>query len=110
MTREALLMDSNKGAEELEEVTQELLEKEMKNTDLSLETGLLDEIVKKPTQTPIQKITSGAENVLMCFFTPIFIQSFIMTFLGEWGDRSQIATVALAGSNVRTKINGILIK
>jgi putative Ca2+/H+ antiporter (TMEM165/GDT1 family) len=28
----------------------------------------------------------------------IFTQAFIMTFLAEWGDRSQIATIALAAS------------
>lgn len=28
----------------------------------------------------------------------ILMQAFIMTFLGEWGDRSQIAVIALAGT------------
>ncbi|KAG6738575.1 hypothetical protein POTOM_058195 [Populus tomentosa] len=28
------------------------------------------------------------------FCTPIFLESFILTFLAEWGDRSQIATIA----------------
>ncbi|VAI74329.1 unnamed protein product [Triticum turgidum subsp. durum] len=28
--------------------------------------------------------------------TPIFLESFVLTFLAEWGDRSQIATIALA--------------
>lgn len=30
--------------------------------------------------------------------TYILGQAFIMTFLAEWGDRSQIATIALAAS------------
>ncbi len=30
--------------------------------------------------------------------TMILTQAFIMTFLAEWGDRSQIATIALAAS------------
>ncbi|KAF2283093.1 hypothetical protein GH714_043416 [Hevea brasiliensis] len=29
------------------------------------------------------------------FCTPIFLESFILTFLAEWGDRSQIATIAV---------------
>ncbi|KAJ3692031.1 hypothetical protein LUZ60_012381 [Juncus effusus] len=30
------------------------------------------------------------------YFSPIFIKAFSITFFGEWGDRSQIATVGLA--------------
>jgi putative Ca2+/H+ antiporter (TMEM165/GDT1 family) len=31
--------------------------------------------------------------------TPIFIEAFVLTFLAEWGDRSQIATITLAAHN-----------
>ncbi|KAB1200875.1 GDT1-like protein 3 [Morella rubra] len=31
------------------------------------------------------------------FCTPIFLESFVLTFLAEWGDRSQIATIAIPG-------------
>lgn len=103
MTREALLMSSSAGAEELEEVTKELLESEEKKNKSSiestLESGLLDETEsyhisrdKSKNTSYFSCVVSGAENVIGYFFTPIFVQSFIMTFLGEWGDRSQIAS------------------
>lgn len=31
---------------------------------------------------------------------PVFAQAFVLTFLGEWGDRSQITTIAMAGAHV----------
>lgn len=31
-------------------------------------------------------------------FSPIFLEAFTLTFLAEWGDRSQIATIGLAAN------------
>jgi len=45
------------------------------------------------------KITEGARNFCSLFFGPVFVQAFVLTFLGEWGDRSQIATIALGAAH-----------
>lgn len=37
-------------------------------------------------------------NQLEKIFPPVFIQAFVLTFLAEWGDRSQIATIVLAAA------------
>jgi putative Ca2+/H+ antiporter (TMEM165/GDT1 family) len=47
------------------------------------------------------KLKEGAHNFASLFLGPVFVQSFVLTFLGEWGDRSQIATIALAAAHVR---------
>jgi putative Ca2+/H+ antiporter (TMEM165/GDT1 family) len=38
----------------------------------------------------------GLNNLLGLLLSPAWVQTFVMTFLGEWGDRSQIATIAMA--------------
>jgi putative Ca2+/H+ antiporter (TMEM165/GDT1 family) len=43
-----------------------------------------------------QKILAGANNLCSLLLSPAWVQTFVMTFLGEWGDRSQIATIAMA--------------
>ncbi|KAG2325309.1 hypothetical protein Bca52824_008037 [Brassica carinata] len=55
--------------------------KEMEEVEEKLESG--------QGKTPFRRFFSR-------FCTPIFLESFILTFLAEWGDRSQIATIALA--------------
>eukprot|EP00823_Brevimastigomonas_motovehiculus_P008151 TRINITY_DN7423_c0_g1_i1.p1 TRINITY_DN7423_c0_g1~~TRINITY_DN7423_c0_g1_i1.p1 ORF type:complete len:383 (+),score=98.72 TRINITY_DN7423_c0_g1_i1:69-1217(+) len=44
------------------------------------------------------------------WLSPIFIQIFVMTFLAEWGDRSQIVTISLASAKdaVGVTIGGII--
>ncbi|KAG8626934.1 hypothetical protein KVT40_005879 [Elsinoe batatas] len=41
-------------------------------------------------------ILGGLNNLFSLVLSPAWVQTFIMTFLGEWGDRSQIATIAMA--------------
>ena len=41
-------------------------------------------------------IIVGLHNLLSLLLSPAWVQTFAMTFLGEWGDRSQIATIAMA--------------
>ncbi|EGD72346.1 transmembrane protein [Salpingoeca rosetta] len=72
LLKEGYSMAPDEAAEELEEVTQELKEKEDK----------LSASEQQPK--PWSKIVS-----------PVFVQAFVLTFLAEWGDRSQIATIIL---------------
>ncbi|KAF9483733.1 UPF0016-domain-containing protein [Pholiota conissans] len=54
-----------------------------------------------PHRSPKVKPTwaEGARNFCSLFLGPVFVQAFILTFLGEWGDRSQIATIALGAAH-----------
>jgi Ca2+/H+ antiporter, TMEM165/GDT1 family len=56
----------------------------------------------RPKRTRLAKLNEGARNFFALLLGPVFVQAFILTFLGEWGDRSQIATIALAAAHVRT--------
>lgn len=56
---------------------------------------------KKEMEEVEEKLEAGQgktsfRRLFARFCTPIFLESFILTFLAEWGDRSQIATIALA--------------
>lgn len=47
-----------------------------------------------------QSFKEGLVNLVQLFVNPILLQTFVMTFLAEWGDRSQISTIALAAAHV----------
>ncbi|CAL8119960.1 unnamed protein product [Orchesella dallaii] len=42
------------------------------------------------------KLPTGLRRILYALFSRIFVKAFTLTFLAEWGNRSQIATVVLA--------------
>ena len=89
MLHEGFHMSPTEGQEELEEVGEELRKKEEQEKKGGLETG-----------------GRGAEPSAISFLSKIFIQSFTMTTLAEWGDRSQLATVILAA---REDVYGVCV-
>lgn len=52
-----------------------------------------------PSGTSLKGIMDGLSNLFGLLLSPAWVQTFVMTFLGEWGDRSQIATIAMAAGN-----------
>ncbi|KAK4117570.1 UPF0016-domain-containing protein [Canariomyces notabilis] len=49
-----------------------------------------------PRPSTVASFLSGLNNLVSLLLSPAWVQTFVMTFLGEWGDRSQIATIAMA--------------
>ncbi|XP_048440942.1 GDT1-like protein 4 isoform X2 [Pyrus x bretschneideri] len=50
-------------------------------------------------------------SFLLQFFSPIFLKAFSITFFGEWGDKSQLATIGLAADEnpLGVVLGGILL-
>ncbi|GAA5891749.1 hypothetical protein JCM6882_006193 [Rhodosporidiobolus microsporus] len=55
--------------------------------------------ISKAKDNAMHQVSDGVKNLAQLLFSPIFIQAFILTFLAEWGDRSQITTIALAAAH-----------
>ncbi|KAL7919539.1 UPF0016 domain-containing protein [Trichoderma austrokoningii] len=123
LLREGLRMDPNEGVSaEMYEVEQELAEKEKELgrrgggsiSGDALEMGFGARSSRKnrfpmprsPSESPsryqsrksrsLRSLGNGISNLCSLILSPAWVQTFVMTFLGEWGDRSQIATIAMA--------------
>ncbi|RMZ81292.1 hypothetical protein DV737_g2554, partial [Chaetothyriales sp. CBS 132003] len=44
----------------------------------------------------VTAVLDGLANLFSFLLSPAWVQTFVMTFFGEWGDRSQVATIAMA--------------
>jgi len=95
MLRDGWKMSPSEAQEEFDEVQEELRKKdaETDSTASELETGQATKI-------------GGNSNLLYTMLSRIFIQAFTMTFLAEWGDRSQLATIILAA---RENVSAVVI-
>ena len=53
------------------------------------------------TQDPESGIIRGGyRRKVFGIFSPILLEAFTLTFLAEWGDRSQVTTIVLAAREV----------
>lgn len=91
MLREGLKMSPDEGQEELEEVQAELKKKDEEFQRTKLLNG---PDVETGTSTAIP------QKKWLHFISPIFVQALTLTFLAEWGDRSQLTTIVLAAREV----------
>ena len=92
-------MEGGQPSEELQEVEEEL---EAKKAEGNENDDVID--VESGEKKEVHQSGFAAEKI------KVFTQAFTLTFLAEWGDRSQIATIALASSkNVFGVILGGLV-
>jgi putative Ca2+/H+ antiporter (TMEM165/GDT1 family) len=92
LIREGLATSKDQGVEEeLAEVEEEIAAVEMNELSGDLENNMKSEI-KETFASRIKTLASYVSS-------PIWVQTFSMTFLGEWGDRSQITTIAMAAGS-----------
>uniref|UniRef100_A0A8C5BDW7 GDT1 family protein n=2 Tax=Gadus morhua TaxID=8049 RepID=A0A8C5BDW7_GADMO len=88
MLREGLKMSPDEGQEELEEVQAEIKKKDEELQRAKLANGVADVEAGSGNAQPQRKWQS--------FISPIFLQALTLTFVAEWGDRSQLTTIILA--------------
>ncbi|PNH06829.1 GDT1-like protein 5 [Tetrabaena socialis] len=95
---DAFLKKSDNEESELEQVEQEL-----SDLNKNKSTG-------KDMKDMDKRKGNFLSTMLGMVFSQIFLKSFTLTFLAEWGDRSQIATIGLAASEdvVGVTLGGIL--
>lgn len=88
MLREGLKMSPDEGQEELEEVQAEIKKKD-------------EELQRSKQQSGASDVEAGSTSTTQpsrwrSIISPIFLQALTLTFLAEWGDRSQLTTIILA--------------
>lgn len=98
MLRDGYRMSSTEAQEELEEVQSDLRKRD---DEYEKETG--STLVQDPETGIIRKTTKISALMLL---SRIFLQAFTLTFLAEWGDRSQLTTIILAA---REDVYGVIV-
>ncbi|KAI9178806.1 GCR1-dependent translation factor 1 [Blastocladiella emersonii ATCC 22665] len=110
MVREARAMPADASTdEELAEVQAEIKARD-KHEYERVERGTAGQPADGAPLGLIATMGRALARVAEYILSPIFVETFILTFLAEWGDRSQIATIAMAAAgNVGSVILGTVV-
>ncbi|KAI6239039.1 GDT1 family protein [Aphelenchoides fujianensis] len=96
MLHEGYHMSPNEGQEEYEEA-----QAEVQKSDVDLETNKYSEMESGGSAQ-----SSSSTWRIISFVSTIFVKSFTLTFVAEWGDRSQLTTIILGA---RETISGVIL-
>ncbi|RWS01454.1 transmembrane protein 165-like protein [Dinothrombium tinctorium] len=108
MIRDGYIMTEEEAKEEYEEVNKKIAKRESiktEDTEFNLVSSSSGQQTTEDIETGVLKtiqtvpFTTRLKRKLMNYISLIFIETFLMTFVAEWGDRSQIATIALAANH-----------
>jgi len=95
MLHEGYHMSPDEGADEYEEANTEV-----QKTILELDTNKFSDLEGGTTKN------SSSTWTVLTFVSTIFVKSFMLTFVAEWGDRSQLTTIILAA---REDVTGVIL-
>lgn len=112
LLKEGLEMSKELGVEEeLAEVEEEIASNNLNEDMNNIEGGASHKAIGHGDDKQwYVEFGDQIRNLASFVLSPVWIQVFVMTFLGEWGDRSQIATIAMAaGSDYWFVILGAII-
>ncbi|PKI85886.1 GCR1-dependent translation factor 1 [Malassezia vespertilionis] len=107
MLWQGMHMSGDEISEEWKEAQEEIRVDEEEHELDALEAGMPDEarstlqrastaLHSAPRTSMITFLRQGIRNLFDLCVSPVFSQAFLLSFLGEWGDKSQITTMALA--------------
>lgn len=97
LTMEGLEMSKDAGVEEeLAEVEEEIVANDMNSKLDDMESGVGGVLNEKKQQA---SLLNKIYDLASLIFSPAWVQIFVMNFLAEFGDRSQISIIALASDN-----------
>lgn len=97
MLYDGYYMSAAEATEELEEVQSDIRRREEEvNKDAN----------RVATQDPESGVIKKPKSSVAAILIRIFIQAFTMTFVAEWGDRSQLTTIILSA---REDLSGVIV-
>ncbi|KAJ2552075.1 GCR1-dependent translation factor 1 [Coemansia sp. RSA 1933] len=109
LLQEARSMDGTEISKEMREVESELSEKDTAKAQDEMEAGEKhdesfnvnvgdDSVAGESGRSSNCSVLGSIKNLLGLLLSPIFVETFVLVFLAEWGDRSQLATIALGAA------------